>query len=140
MSSHHLCWSGSGSSSHHCCPNGQSSPPGANRHDSKLLDPTLRAAREQVGGLPENATVHLNSAYNGKPCQAVLTEHASIGPIAGKGVPAKLDSVGTLFALAAAAVVLAGGTAAAQFGWPPFPPGSTPPRRHRPGRAQRAYH
>jgi len=24
---------------------------GANRHDSKLLDPTLRADREQVGGL-----------------------------------------------------------------------------------------
>lgn len=64
---------------------------GANRHDSKLLDPTLRAAREQVGGLPENATVHLDSAYNGKPCQAVLTEHALIGEIAAKGVPAPIQ-------------------------------------------------
>jgi hypothetical protein len=64
---------------------------GANRHDSKLLDPTLRAAREQVGDLPENATVHLDSAYNGKPCQVILTEHALIGEIAAKGVPAPIQ-------------------------------------------------
>ena len=64
---------------------------GANRHDSKLLDPTLHATREQVGDLPENATVHLDSAYNGKPCRTVLDNHRLIGEIAAKGVPAPIQ-------------------------------------------------
>jgi transposase len=64
---------------------------GANRHDSKLLAPTLDSARRQVGGLPRNATVHLDSAYDGKPCRAVLTEHHLIGQIAAKGVPAPIQ-------------------------------------------------
>ena len=64
---------------------------GANRHDSKLLGPTLDAARQQVGHLPENATVHLDSAYNGKPCRAVLDGHDLIGEIAAKGVPAPIQ-------------------------------------------------
>jgi hypothetical protein len=65
---------------------------GANRHDFKLLGPTLDAARQQVGHLPENATVHLDSAYNGKPCQAVLDGRGLAGEIAAKGVPAPIQA------------------------------------------------
>jgi Transposase DDE domain len=64
---------------------------GANRHDSKLLGPTLDAARQQVGHLPENATVHLDSAYNGTPCRAVLEGNGLFGQIAAKGVPAPIQ-------------------------------------------------
>jgi Transposase DDE domain len=64
---------------------------GANRHDSRLLDPTLHAARTQVGDLPENTRVHLDSAYNGKPCRTVLDNHHLIGEIAAKGVPAPIQ-------------------------------------------------
>jgi len=55
---------------------------GANRHDSKLLDPTLHAARQQAGDLPQSARVHLDSACNGTLCQAVLAAHQLIGEIA----------------------------------------------------------
>jgi len=64
---------------------------GANRHDSKLLAPSIQAAQEQVGALPENARVHLDSAYDGKPSRQGLEEHALVGEIATKGVPAPIQ-------------------------------------------------
>jgi hypothetical protein len=64
---------------------------GANRHDSPLLEPTIMAAEAQLGALPADATVHLDSAYNGTPCAKVLEEHALIGQIAAKGVPAPIQ-------------------------------------------------
>jgi hypothetical protein len=64
---------------------------GANRHDSKLLEPTIEAAERQVGHLPERATIHLDSAYSGKPCRRILDDHHLIGEIAAKGVPAPIQ-------------------------------------------------
>ena len=48
-------------------------------------------ARHAIIPARTNSTVYLDSAYNGKPCQAVLTEHALIGEIAAKGVPAPIQ-------------------------------------------------
>ena len=39
----------------------------ANRHDSPLLVPTLEAASEALGALPEGASVHLDRGYDSKP-------------------------------------------------------------------------
>ncbi|MEU9033057.1 IS5 family transposase [Streptomyces sp. NPDC048383] len=64
---------------------------GANRHDSVLLEPTIEAAKYQVGNLPTNATVHLDSAYDGKPSRRILDDHGLIGEIARKGVPAPIQ-------------------------------------------------
>jgi len=65
---------------------------GANRHDSKLLEPTLESVNEQVGPvLPESPTIHLDSAYNGKPCASVLDKHGLVGEIAEKGVKAPIQ-------------------------------------------------
>jgi hypothetical protein len=64
---------------------------GANRHDSKLLEPTIEAAEQQVGALPEGARIHLDSAYNGKPCRKVLDDHGLVAEIAAKGVPAPIQ-------------------------------------------------
>jgi IS5 family transposase len=64
---------------------------GANRHDSVLLGPTIDAARHQVGNLPADATVHLDSAYDGKPSRRVLAEQGLTGKIARKGVPAPIQ-------------------------------------------------
>jgi DDE family transposase len=38
----------------------------ANRHDSPLLAPTLDAALETLGGLPEPVSVHLDRAYDSR--------------------------------------------------------------------------
>ncbi|MFB7225164.1 IS5 family transposase [Streptomyces sp. NPDC056227] len=64
---------------------------GANRHDSKLLEPTIEAAEHQLGALPENAAIHLDSAYNGKPSRRVLDNHSLIGEITVKGIPAPIQ-------------------------------------------------
>jgi transposase len=64
---------------------------GANRHDSKLLAPTIQAAKQQVGALVENARVHLDSAYDGKPSRQALDDHALVGEIARRGVPAPVQ-------------------------------------------------
>ena len=64
---------------------------GANRHDSKLLEPTIEAAQGQVGALPEKARVHLDSAYDGQPSRQVLEDHLLVGEIAAKGVPAPVQ-------------------------------------------------
>ncbi|MEY9895324.1 hypothetical protein ABIA31_009013, partial [Catenulispora sp. MAP5-51] len=57
----------------------------------KLLKPTLQAAEKQLGALPANARIHLDSAYNGKPCRKILDDHALVGEIAAKGVPAPIQ-------------------------------------------------
>jgi transposase len=64
---------------------------GANRHDSKLLQPTIQAAEQQLGALPQHARVHLDSAYDGKPSRGVLDDHVLVGEIASKGVPAPIQ-------------------------------------------------
>lgn len=66
---------------------------GANRHDSILLQPTLESVKDQVGGiLPENPTLHLDSAYQGAACAKVLEENGITGQIAVKGVPAPIQA------------------------------------------------
>src|SRR5437899_1821761 len=66
---------------------------GANRHDSKLLDPTIEATKRQVGtALPERPTCHLDSAYHGKPVAAVLDRHGFDAVIAAKGVKAPIQA------------------------------------------------
>ncbi|MGV4926522.1 IS5 family transposase [Streptomyces sp. BHT-5-2] len=64
---------------------------GANRHDSVLLGPTIGAAKHQIGHLPTDATVHLDSAYDGKPSRRVLDEQGLAGKIVRKGVPAPIQ-------------------------------------------------
>jgi hypothetical protein len=64
---------------------------GANRHDSPLLGPTIKEVKQQVGPLPENATMHLDSGYDGKPSRDVLATHHMVGEIATKGVPAPIQ-------------------------------------------------
>lgn len=66
---------------------------GANRHDSKLLEPTIAATKLQVGtALPERPTCHLDSAYLGKAVAAVLDEHDFDAVIAAKGVKAPIQA------------------------------------------------
>lgn len=64
---------------------------GANRHDSPLLRPTLDAAITQVTTLPDDVTVHLDAAYDNKPCREVLAELGLTGEISRKGVPAPIQ-------------------------------------------------
>jgi Transposase DDE domain len=65
---------------------------GANRHDSPLLAPTLQAADEQVGGLPEQANVNLDRGYDSDKTRAALEELGLTGKIARKGVPAPIQA------------------------------------------------
>jgi len=66
---------------------------GANRHDSKLLEPTIEAAKAQLGAaLPEHPRIHLDSAYNGRPVAALLDHHGLDGQIAAKGVKAPIQA------------------------------------------------
>src|SRR5258708_12716193 len=65
---------------------------GANRQVSKLLEPTLDSVKDQVGDImPEDATIHLDSAYHGKACAQTLNEHGLTDEIAVKGVPAPIQ-------------------------------------------------
>lgn len=60
---------------------------GANRHDSKLLAPTLDAVNKQIGDfLPPECTIHLDSAYLGEAVAEVLENHGLNGEISPKGV------------------------------------------------------
>lgn len=62
-----------------------SSLPGANRHDSPLLQPTPEQARQQVadlttGSLPAGAQVHLDSCYDsGKTRELLNAELRELG-------------------------------------------------------------
>ena len=60
----------------------------ANRHDSPLLVPTLMAASETLGSLPEEASVHLDRGYDSKLTRERLRELGLGWEISGKGKPA----------------------------------------------------
>ena len=65
---------------------------GANRHDSPLLAPTLDAAREASIELPEDASVHLDRAYDSKVTRGLLESRGLEGVISEKGKPAPLTA------------------------------------------------
>lgn len=60
----------------------------ANRHDSPLLLPTLDAAINTLGGLPEGANVHLDRGYDSDLTRERLRELGLGWEISGKGKPA----------------------------------------------------
>jgi transposase len=60
----------------------------ANRHGSPLLVPTLQAASEVLGALPEEASVHLDRGYNSCLTRERLAELGLRWEISGKGKPA----------------------------------------------------
>jgi transposase len=60
----------------------------ANRHDSPLLAPTLKAASEVLGALPEETSVHLDRGYDSKLTRERLEELGLGWEISGKGKPA----------------------------------------------------
>lgn len=64
---------------------------GANRHDSPLLAPTLDAVEDSVG-LPEDARVHLDRAYDSKKTRRLLEERGLVGVLNEKGKPAPLTA------------------------------------------------
>lgn len=64
---------------------------GANRHDAPLLASTL-AGVDNLDGLPEEVTVHLDRGYDGGPTRALLAEFGFAGAIARKGVPAPIQA------------------------------------------------
>jgi hypothetical protein len=66
---------------------------GANRHDSPLLAPTLRAARHQLDHLlPEDRSCHLDAGYDSTITRQLLDELGFDGQIARKGVPAPIQA------------------------------------------------
>jgi transposase len=64
----------------------------ANRHDSPLLVPTLEAASEALGALPEGASVHLDRGYDSGSTRRRLRERGLVAEIAQKGKPAPLTA------------------------------------------------
>ncbi len=60
----------------------------ANRHDSPLLVPTLEAASEVLGALPEGACVHLDRGYDSRLTRERLADLGLGWEISGKGKPA----------------------------------------------------
>lgn len=65
---------------------------GANRHDSPLLVPTLKAAKEQVGELPDRVNVNLDRGYDSDKTRSALGELGFTGQIARKGIPAPIQA------------------------------------------------
>lgn len=65
---------------------------GANRHDSPLLGPTLKAAMDQVGTMPENVNVNLDRGYDNNKSHTLLDELGFTGEITRKGVPAPIQA------------------------------------------------
>jgi transposase len=66
---------------------------GANRHDSPLLAPTLDRLGE-LGPLPEQITVHLDSGYDSGKTRDLLTDRGLHGKIAVKGLKAPVQASG----------------------------------------------
>jgi hypothetical protein len=60
----------------------------ASRHDSPLLVPTLGAASETLGPLPQEASVHLDRGYDSERTRRRLKELGLGWEISGKGKPA----------------------------------------------------
>lgn len=71
-------------------PLGAVAAPG-NRHDSPLLDRTL-AKLDRLGPLPEQATVHLDSAYGPVTGVKTAAEHGLRAEVAVKGVAAPIQN------------------------------------------------
>ncbi|MFD3759149.1 transposase, partial [Streptomyces sp. NPDC058622] len=65
---------------------------GANRHDSPLLGPTLEAAKEQVGAMPNIVYVNLDRGYDSAKSRALIAELGFTAEIARKGVPAPIQA------------------------------------------------
>jgi transposase len=63
----------------------------ANRHDSPLLDDTLKAF-EALGPLPERVRVHLDRAYDSSVTHQRLEERGLLPEISKKGRPAPLQA------------------------------------------------
>jgi hypothetical protein len=64
----------------------------ANRNDSPLLTPTLNHASESVGGLPEQASVHLDRGYDSKVTRERLEARGLYPEISQKGKLAPLTA------------------------------------------------
>ena len=64
---------------------------GANRHDSPLLAPTLDKL-DDIGPLPDDITVHLDSGYDSGKTRDTLAERGLHGEIAGKGEKAPIQA------------------------------------------------
>jgi hypothetical protein len=64
---------------------------GANRHDSPLLEATLRAASAQAGALPDDVTAHLDAAYDSGVTRQLLDDLGLEGEIARKGIPSPIQ-------------------------------------------------
>jgi transposase len=64
---------------------------GAHRHDSPLLGPTLDLLAE-LGPLPDDITVHLDSGYDSGKTRETLTDHGLHGEIARKGEKAPIQA------------------------------------------------
>jgi transposase len=71
-------------------PLGAVSAPG-NRHDSPLLEPTLRRL-ERLGPLPEDATIHLDAAYGPHQGPATAAQFGLGAQVAVKGTPAPIQN------------------------------------------------
>jgi hypothetical protein len=65
---------------------------GANRHDSPLLDPTIRRVPDMVGPLPKYSCVHLDRGYDSAKTRDLLDELGYDYEIARKGVPAPIQA------------------------------------------------
>lgn len=65
---------------------------GANRHDSPLLGPTLAAAKEQAGAMPEAVNVNLDRGYDSIKSRVLIGELGFSAEIACKGVPAPIQA------------------------------------------------
>src|ERR671910_623941 len=67
---------------------------GANRHDSPILSPTLDAAKGKAAvELPEDASVHLDRAYDSRKTHRLLDRLLQRGHRGGKACPGRLDSL-----------------------------------------------
>jgi transposase len=64
---------------------------GANRHDSPLLEPTLRMASAQIGVFPDDVTAHLDAAYDSGPTRQLLDDLGLDSEIAQKGIPSPIQ-------------------------------------------------
>ncbi|WP_406363901.1 IS5 family transposase [Streptomyces sp. NBC_01579] len=65
---------------------------GANRHDSPLLGPTLAAAKEQAGAMPEAVNVNLDRGYDSTKSRVLIGELGFSAEIARKGMPAPIQA------------------------------------------------
>jgi IS5 family transposase len=64
----------------------------ANRHDSPLLDETLDHALRTLRELPDQASVHLDRAYDSLTTRRKLEARSLIGQLSKKGKPAPVSA------------------------------------------------